>query len=34
MRRIGELVRERQAAVGYKGDYQSWIKRSTPPDLH
>jgi ferredoxin--NADP+ reductase len=26
-------VRERQRAVGYSGDYASWIARVTPPDL-
>jgi ferredoxin--NADP+ reductase len=26
-------VRERQQAVGYTGDYASWIARVTPPDL-
>ncbi|HVB80942.1 MAG TPA: hypothetical protein VNE82_13475 [Candidatus Binataceae bacterium] len=27
-------VRERQRAVGYEGDYRTWIKRMTPVDLH
>ncbi|MFZ0887121.1 MAG: hypothetical protein WA005_01595 [Candidatus Binataceae bacterium] len=26
-------VEERQRAVGYEGDYRSWIARVTPPDL-
>ena len=26
-------VRERQRAVGYTGDYASWIEKVTPPDL-
>ncbi len=26
-------VRERQAAVGYPGDYRAWINSVTPPDL-
>ena len=26
-------VRERQAAVGYPGDYAAWIAKVTPPDL-
>jgi hypothetical protein len=26
-------VRERQAAVGYDGDYAAWMKKVTPPDL-
>ena len=26
-------VKERQRAVGYEGDYRSWIARVTPPDL-
>ncbi len=28
-----ERVRERQQAVGYTGDYRSWIEKVTPPDL-
>jgi ferredoxin--NADP+ reductase len=31
--RILARVRERQSAVGYDGDYLSWIKRVTPPDM-
>jgi ferredoxin--NADP+ reductase len=27
-------VRERQRAVGYEGDYRTWIARVTPADLH
>lgn len=30
---IRKRVRERQAAVGYDGDYAAWIARVTPPDL-
>ena len=26
-------VRERQRAVGYTGDYASWMAKVTPPDL-
>jgi ferredoxin--NADP+ reductase len=26
-------IRERQAAVGYPGDYAAWIEQATPPDL-
>lgn len=32
--RIEKLVRERQAAAGYDGDYRAWIRKMTPPDLH
>ena len=31
---VMRLVRERQRAVGYEGDYRAWIARVTPPDLH
>ncbi len=31
--RILERVRERQAAVGYDGDFKAWIERVTPPDF-
>jgi hypothetical protein len=31
--RVAARVRERQAAVGYPGDYRAWIERVTPPDL-
>jgi NADPH-dependent glutamate synthase beta subunit-like oxidoreductase len=31
--RLRARVRERQAAVGYPGDYRAWIERVTPPDL-
>jgi len=31
--RLLERVRERQRAVGYEGDYCSWITRVTPPNL-
>jgi ferredoxin--NADP+ reductase len=31
--RARERVRERQAAVGYTGDFASWMARVTPPDL-
>ena len=31
--RVLARVRERQAAVGYDGDYPGWIKRVTPPDM-
>jgi ferredoxin/flavodoxin---NADP+ reductase len=34
--RVAEVmrrVRDRQRAVGYEGDYRSWIGRVTPPDL-
>jgi hypothetical protein len=34
MKHLREVVRERQAAVGYDGNYREWIKRMTPPDLH
>jgi ferredoxin--NADP+ reductase len=34
LERVARLVRERQAAVGYEGNYRAWIKRMTPPDLH
>jgi len=27
------IVRDRQARVGYNGDFQSWIEKHTPPDL-
>ena len=30
---ILKRVRERQAQVGYDGDYPGWIKRVTPPDM-
>jgi NADPH-dependent glutamate synthase beta subunit-like oxidoreductase len=31
--RLRARVRERQAAVGYAGDYAAWIAQVTPPDL-
>ncbi|MGH7843321.1 MAG: hypothetical protein ACREQD_02945 [Candidatus Binataceae bacterium] len=31
--RIRGLVKERQKAVGYEGEYRAWIARVTPPDL-
>jgi NADPH-dependent glutamate synthase beta subunit-like oxidoreductase len=30
---IRKRVAERQAAVGYDGDYPAWIARNTPPDM-
>ncbi len=30
---LRKRVEERQAAVGYGGDYTSWIERVTPPDM-
>jgi hypothetical protein len=30
---ILERVRTRQSEVGFEGDYGSWMKRVTPPDL-
>jgi ferredoxin--NADP+ reductase len=30
---IMRRVHERQAAVGYEGDYRGWIAKVTPPDL-
>ena len=32
--RVEKLVRERQSAVGYEGNYRSWIRKMTPSDLH
>jgi len=31
--RLRARVRERQAAVGFSGDYRAWIAQVTPPDL-
>ena len=31
--RLRSRIRERQAAVGFTGDYATWIARVTPPDL-
>jgi len=31
--RLRARVRERQAAIGFSGDYSAWIARVTPPDL-
>ncbi|HSJ96989.1 MAG TPA: FAD-dependent oxidoreductase [Myxococcota bacterium] len=33
LEKLEARVRERQAAVGYPGDYAAWIARVTPPDL-
>ena len=33
MEKLEARVRARQAAVGYPGDYATWIARVTPPDL-
>jgi ferredoxin--NADP+ reductase len=33
LERVLARVRERQAAVGYSGDFDAWIARVTPPDL-
>jgi len=33
LRELEARVRARQEAVGYTGDYASWIARVTPPDL-
>ncbi len=33
LERVRARVRERQHAVGYTGDYASWMARVTPPDL-
>jgi NADPH-dependent glutamate synthase beta subunit-like oxidoreductase len=30
---LDQRIRERQACVGYDGDYDSWIAKVTPPDL-
>ena len=30
---VRKRVSERQAAVGYTGDYKSWIEKVTPPDM-
>ncbi len=30
---IRQRVRDRQQAVGYPGDYSTWIEQATPPDL-
>ena len=30
---LRKRVRERQAAVGYDGDFPAWLERVTPPDL-
>ena len=33
LERVRARVRERQRAVGYTGDYASWMAKATPPDL-
>jgi len=33
LERVRARVRERQSAVGYTGDYASWMAKATPPDL-
>jgi NADPH-dependent glutamate synthase beta subunit-like oxidoreductase len=33
LERVRARVRERQRAVGYTGDYASWMAKVTPPDL-
>ncbi len=33
LERVRTRVRERQLAVGYSGDYASWMAKVTPPDL-
>jgi hypothetical protein len=33
LERLRARIRERQAAVGYSGDYAAWMAKVTPPDL-
>jgi hypothetical protein len=33
LERLRARIRERQAAVGYGGDYSAWMAKVTPPDL-
>jgi hypothetical protein len=33
LEKVRARVRERQRAVGYTGDYASWMAKVTPPDL-
>jgi hypothetical protein len=33
LERVRARVRERQRAVGYTGDFASWMAKVTPPDL-